>query len=385
MKKNVVQILLVVLLLAGLAGGGYYLYEKKQHTPVIVHSYLNNVEINSSIQLSDINIKLENGTLMNATDTLNTTSLGEKSITLLLKNEHGYVNEHELYYTVIDTTNPTISNVKDLTIQQGGLFDAWKGIEVTDNSQGTITQNLEGSYDIDKIGTYPLTYLAVDESGNETRESFQLNIVERELQDLTHEYLWEDQTIITDNGFTLQIIDHVPYIDGIVIVNKTYSIPASYGNGLTQETTDALNTMRQDAAALGYNIYNSSGFRSYEYQKGLYNRYCAKRGQAKADTFSARPGFSEHQTGLSLDLNTIDQEFASTPEGEWVTNNCQNYGFIIRYPKDKDHITGYIYEPWHIRYVGTELAQKLYNNGDWITLEEYYGISSVYPEDYGQQ
>lgn len=385
MKKNVVQILLVVLLLAGLAGGGYYLYEKKQHTPVIVQTYLNNVEINSNIQLSDINIKLENGALMNGTDTLNTTSLGEKSITLLLKNEYGYVNEYELSYTVIDTTNPTISNVKDLTVQQGGLFDAWKGIEVTDNSQGTITKNLEGSYDIDKIGTYPLTYLAVDESGNETREAFQLNVVERKAQDLTHEYLWEDQTIITDNGFTLEIIDHVAYIDGILIANKTYSIPASYGNGLTQETTDALNTMRQDAAALGYNLYNSSGFRSYNYQRDLYNNYCARRGQAKADTFSARPGFSEHQTGLSLDLNTIDQEFASTPEGQWVTNNCQNYGFIIRYPKGKDHITGYIYEPWHIRYVGTELAQKLYNNGDWITLEEYFGISSVYPEDYGQQ
>ena len=113
-------------------------------------------------------------------------------------------------------------------------------------------------------------------------------------------------------------------------------------------------------------------------QKYLYNSYVSRDGKEEADTYSARPGHSEHQTGLAFDLNSIDISFADTDEGKWVVDNCYKYGFIIRYPEGKDNITGYIYEPWHLRYVGVDLATKLYNQGDWITLEEYYGIDSKY-------
>ena len=101
-------------------------------------------------------------------------------------------------------------------------------------------------------------------------------------------------------------------------------------------------------------------------------------GKEKADTYSARAGYSEHQTGLAIDLNSIDMTFDNTDESNWLKDNCYKYGFIIRYPNDKEDITGYMYEPWHIRYVGKNLANVLYNNGDWITLEEYYGIDSKY-------
>ena len=95
-------------------------------------------------------------------------------------------------------------------------------------------------------------------------------------------------------------------------------------------------------------------------------------GQELTDTFSARPGHSEHQTGLAFDVGAIDDDFANWPSGIWLKENAHKYGFIIRYPKGKQHITGYKYEPWHIRYLGVDLATKVYNSG--LTLEEYLGI-----------
>lgn len=176
------------------------------------------------------------------------------------------------------------------------------------------------------------------------------------------------EVVSADEGIT--------YIDGILVVNKTYSIPSDYNPGVDQEAKDAFDKMQAAAYSEGLNIYISSGFRSYEYQSGLYERYAARDGYAQADRYSARPGHSEHQTGLAFDLNTIDDSFADTAEGKWVAEHCVEYGFIIRYPKDKESITGFIYEPWHIRYLGEETAKKVYNSG--MCLEEYLGIDSVY-------
>ena len=136
--------------------------------------------------------------------------------------------------------------------------------------------------------------------------------------------------------------------------------------------------MQADAQSIGLNIYISSGYRPYLYQEKLYQNYCLKHTQEEADKFSARPGHSEHQTGLSFDLNTINDNFITTPEGKWINTQAYLYGFIIRYPKNKETETGYKYEPWHLRYVGQTLATKLYNNGTWQTLEDYYGLESTY-------
>ncbi len=166
------------------------------------------------------------------------------------------------------------------------------------------------------------------------------------------------------------------YIDGILIVNKTYSLPASYNpGGLTPECAAAFERLRQGAAQDGVNIWLASGFRSYEYQSSLYWGYVSYYGQAAADTFSARPGHSEHQTGMAIDCNIINDSFAGTREAIWLENHCHEYGFIIRYPYGKQSITGYKYEPWHIRYIGDK-ATEIAESG--LTLEEYYGITSVY-------
>ena len=168
------------------------------------------------------------------------------------------------------------------------------------------------------------------------------------------------------------------FVDGILVVNKTYALPADYNPGVNSEAQAAFDRMQADAAAEGLNIYISSGFRSYDYQAGLYQRYVDKDGKAEADRYSARAGHSEHQTGLAFDLNSIEESFANTKEGKWVNQNCHKYGFIIRYPSDKEDITGYKWEPWHIRYLGGDTAQAVYDSG--LCLEEYLGITSKYAD-----
>lgn len=197
----------------------------------------------------------------------------------------------------------------------------------------------------------------------------------------------------TSKGFQIQEINGATYIDGVLIANKTYALPQDFiptnpdqpvnadrsSTCLDKTLMSAWNTMLKDATAKGLNIYIASGYRSYNYQVNVYNRYVKSDGAAVADTYSSRPGNSEHQTGLCFDLNTIEDSFQYTNEGKWVNDNCYKYGFCIRFPKGKDSATGYQYESWHLRYVGVDLATKLYNNGDWLSLEEYFGITSEYP------
>ncbi len=166
------------------------------------------------------------------------------------------------------------------------------------------------------------------------------------------------------------------YIDGILVVNKTYPLPATYAPGWETEASGPLWEMFAAAKEEGIKLWMTSGYRSYYDQQYIYNGYVKRDGQEKADTYSARPGHSEHQTGLAYDLNDLDWNFGETPEGIWVAENCHKYGFILRYPKGKEEITGYMYEPWHIRYVGVEKAKEIYESG--LCLEEFLNITSVY-------
>lgn len=177
----------------------------------------------------------------------------------------------------------------------------------------------------------------------------------------------------------LEVRDGITYIDGIMIANKTYSLPASYNPGALTPDTDQAFAMLQKAAKLdGLTMNCVSGFRSYQTQDTLYHNYVARDGQAGADRISARPGHSEHQTGMAIDVNYAGDDFNDTPEAKWLAENSWKYGFIIRYPKGKEDITGFKYESWHIRYVGTDYAKLIYESG--LTLEEYFGITSKYAE-----
>ena len=184
--------------------------------------------------------------------------------------------------------------------------------------------------------------------------------------------------VINSQKFTVSGQTGFTYVNGILVVNKSYSVPATYNpGGLLPEVQAAF--ARMSAAArdeAGLRLWVYSGFRSYDRQSTIYNNYVGLYGRNVADTFSARPGHSEHQTGMAIDVNCADDSFIGTPEAIWLANNSYKYGFIIRYPQGKQNITGFKYEPWHVRYLGVYNATAVYQSG--LTLEEYLKVDSVY-------
>ncbi len=180
-----------------------------------------------------------------------------------------------------------------------------------------------------------------------------------------------------------------PYLNQIYILSNKYlalgenyvpdnletlsSECARSGMQLVHEAKEKFEELCLAAKKDGYTIRAMSSYRDYNYQLNLYNRYVKQDGKEAADTYSARAGHSEHQTGLVVDVdnNQIDYTlFEQTKEYKWMQENAYKYGFIMRYPKDKDNITGYEYESWHYRYVGKEIATYIKNNN--ITFDEYY-------------
>lgn len=283
--------------------------------------------------------------------------------------------KYKVKLEVIDEEPPKVEGVKDITIYENDDIDLFSDLVITDNSKDEIKKEIEGEYDTSKEGEYSLTYVISDKSGNTTKEDFKLIVKPRTNNSNSSKKV----PMTTSKGYKVEQKEGVFYINGVLIANKTYDLPSIYNpGGLLDVFNTNYNQMQADALSQGVSLKIISGFRSYQTQATLYNRYVAKDGQAQADRYSARPGHSEHQSGLAADINSVEQTFEKTGEGVWLNNNCYKYGFIIRYPKGKENITGYIYEPWHIRYVGKDLAAELYNNGDWITLEEYFGITSSY-------
>lgn len=185
-----------------------------------------------------------------------------------------------------------------------------------------------------------------------------------------------------------QDADGLTVISGILLVNKNHPLPADYApdytNGAGQSTSlqgeaeAAAEAFLAAANAQGNSMYVLSGYRSYNVQASLFANYAAIHGEEKANTFSARAGQSEHQTGLSFDVGdaqhsgyNLQTSIDQLPGVQWMMQHCAEYGFILRYPEGKEDITGYQYEPWHYRYVGVEAATAIMASG--LTLEEYLG------------
>lgn len=163
--------------------------------------------------------------------------------------------------------------------------------------------------------------------------------------------------------------------EGLTIPNILFATGVSqeekYVAGIIAKPIEELvNAAKQE----GIILLGNSGYRSYKSQKDVYTRRIKSDGKKLADAYVAKPGFSEHQTGLCIDITNEDRYFLKgTKEADWLAENCYKFGFIIRYPYEKQNITGIEYEPWHIRYVGKEAAKYIYDNR--ITLEEYLAQS----------
>ncbi len=183
----------------------------------------------------------------------------------------------------------------------------------------------------------------------------------------------------------------------LVVANKKHRLPEGYvpPDLVTPEISqvqactmrapaaEAIKAMAEAAAADGVTLKISSAYRGEDYQRQLYNGYSASYGTATADTISSRPGYSDHQTGLAADfveqdgsMNGINfnQNFENTDSGIWLRDHAHEYGFIMRYPKGKQDITGYAYEPWHFRYIGVDYATAIYETDVFCSFEEYFDV-----------
>ncbi len=207
---------------------------------------------------------------------------------------------------------------------------------------------------------------------------------------LTDEEVILHVNIGIDNEFYTNTKEATNLNDFTILVNKYYYLKEDYepndlesidikysrsGMKLRKEAKDQFEAMAKDAEKEGLNLIVTSSYRGYDYQKKLYDDYVNTDGKEEADTYSARPGYSEHQTGLCVDIHNgkeIYTNFHKTEEYKWMQKNAHKYGFILRFPEDKVNLTGYQYESWHYRYVGQKIATYIHDNN--LCLEEYYAM-----------
>ncbi len=258
---------------------------------------------------------------------------------------------------VVDTKAPEIllNGCSEVSLPLGDDYKE-EGYTVKDNYDKKLNNKVKISSNIDKNkeGSYEVVYEVKDSSSNKSTVKRKVNVVKKE---------------VVNNNSNSKV---GTYIKGILIVNKKYHLPASYNPGVDPTAGDALAVLQNAAKGAGFNMPLLSGFRSYTRQTTLYNNYVKNYGEEKASTFSAKPGQSEHQSGLAFDVGELSDTYGDTPAGRWLADNAHKYGFIIRYLKGKESITGYQYEPWHIRYVGKSVAEDIYKRQ--VTLEEYLGV-----------
>ncbi|MBY5020459.1 M15 family metallopeptidase [Streptococcus suis] len=160
----------------------------------------------------------------------------------------------------------------------------------------------------------------------------------------------------------------------VIIVNKKHPLSSTYAPGENATAQSSFLKLIADMQAQGFAVsYNYSGYRSYETQTDLYQSYVNRDGQANADRYSARAGYSEHQTGLAFDVMDNSGSLLTEPAAcQWLAEHAHQYGFVVRYLPEKEAVTGYMAESWHVRYIGQE-ATEIYHSA--LTLEEYYGVT----------
>src|SRR5699024_3278829 len=170
----------------------------------------------------------------------------------------------------------------------------------------------------------------------------------------------------------------ITYVNGHIIVNKAYALPPDYKPEKNKKAIYQLNKLLEKAKKKHLDLKYISGYRSYNEQEEVVKSYIEEEGKRMANQYTAKPGHSEHQSGLAFDVGTqrhledFHNDFEHTKEAKWLEKNASKYGFIIRYPKGQSNETGYAYEAWHLRYVGSELA-KIIDNQD-TNLESYYKL-----------
>ncbi len=268
---------------------------------------------------------------------------------------HRYINTADCYDITMDQAIVLVENDIDL-------------INLSKSDNETTLKLLEEKYFIKKNLKRYLNYYSSHSklSLTEIVKRVNSNIDEKFYTDVKSTDLTKGNLLIC-NKYNKLSESYVP--ENLVTISSTYS---SAGARLVKEAAEAFEYMCKDAANYGQTIraYGDNGYRSYSYQKDLYNYYANAYGTADADEISARPGYSEHQSGYAIDVMVNGSKYNTNHQLDWLMANSYKYGFIYRYQEPIEYITGYQNEPWHYRYVGKEVAQFIHDEG--VTFEEYY-------------
>ena len=296
---------------------------------------------------------------------------------IILMTATSYSNDYTLNCSSVsaETSKAFLTKpVLTAKLTKNSLQLSWSKSEGADEYKIYRSKKKSGKYKkLAELTSDTLTFSDRDFKGERKKYFYKVKAVSRSGESIEHIY---SNTIKKTVYKHKSKVHGVTYIAGILIANNTYKLPKNYDPGTNKKAYKAFKKMQSDARKDGINLFIASGYRSYSYQKSLYNNYKARDGKEKADTYSARAGHSEHQTGLAFDINDPSSSFENTKEAKWLASNCTKYGFIIRYEKSKEKMTGYKYEPWHIRYLGKDLAKKVKKSGK--CLEEYLGVKSEY-------
>ena len=324
------------------------LKEKKEYSKVLEYSVLENVfneeyfdtyfEINYIEEVSsvkDINILLDLGYTSNEINTFY-----EKipnSINVIVEN----------------TYNKDITNYITLEYFNEENLDRYIKYDNNENKLDSVynTETIKDNYTYEDTVTFVNAYLDKDYYTND------INLTNEEANKLD---------VIVNKYYKLNS-DYEP--SDLTKINSKYS--SGSNQKLRKEAATKFEEMAEAMKNEGLKIYAGSTYRSYDYQLGLYNRYVAQDGFEEAETYSARAGYSEHQLGLAVDILNGRWSYLSEKDKEydWLINNSYKYGYILRYPRNKEYVTGYVFEDWHFRYLGIELATKVYESN--LTYDEY--------------
>ena len=251
MKKMI--ILFLLLLLSG-CGENEKIIESEKIEVDVEENVV--VDLNSEVYNTQFINEIKNGTIISEKEIIDTTKIGEKKVTLLVKGVDGKKEEYSYTINVVDNEAPVIKYEKEITTNYGIKVDLLKGVVVSDNSEEDINVKVDGEYNFNKADTYKLYYVAIDSSGNETREEFTLIVKQKKVEvSKDDNVVIHDGTFTTSKGFSGYTKNGITYIDGILIVNKTYSLPSNYGTGLSKATKEAFNEM-QAAAILETSVWD---------------------------------------------------------------------------------------------------------------------------------
>lgn len=300
----------------------------------------------------------------------------------------------------VTTNESQVQVIEDPTLPET-VLQKWDEGEDVENVQHILN---ELSYKVESFGTFDeYTTWAITDIQLQAEDIIPTGVYNEDTRKFMETLLDEENSITPEEGLALPSDAYLykhdsetvenPY-DVLALVNKEHALPGDYTpedlvipnvrypftddlpkKQLRKIAADALEELFEASDEAGLELYAQSGYRSYDRQESIFTSNIEQHGEEEANNFSARPGQSEHQSGLTMDVTSpsvgfrLEISFGETPEGTWLMDHAHEHGFIIRYPEGKEDITQYQYEPWHLRYVGVKVATKIYE--DQITLEEY--------------